>query len=131
MMAAILTHQSLEKRGLAMSNDKWIEVPHPNRTDKARVRKPSSRQAPTPQTSTGPVGNRTSYVQDAFYQHLMTQRALVEVVFLDGEPLIGVIDGFDTYAILLLSKSEEILIFKSAIRYIHLYLGDGNTEKNV
>ncbi len=115
-----------------MSSDKWIEVPRPNRTDKARVQNPSSRKAAAPQAaSTGPAGNRTSYVQDAFYQHLMSERALVEVVFIDGEPLIGVIDGFDTYAILLLSQGEEILIFKSAIRYIHLYLGDGNTEKNV
>ncbi|MCL4493692.1 MAG: RNA chaperone Hfq [Firmicutes bacterium] len=112
-------------------SEKWIEVPRTNRTDKARVQKPTSRQAPPQQASTGPAGNRTSYVQDAFYQHLMTERSLVEVVFLDGEPLIGVIDGFDTYAILLLSQGEEILIFKSAIRYIHLYLGDGNTEKNV
>ncbi|PSR29202.1 RNA chaperone Hfq [Sulfobacillus thermosulfidooxidans DSM 9293] len=115
-----------------MSRDRWVEVPQTNRSAKARIQKPHSTQNAAPaHVSTGPAGNRTSYVQDAFYQHLMTERSLVEVVFLDGMSLIGVIDGFDTYAILLLSNGEEILVFKSAIRYIHLYLGDGNEEQNV
>lgn len=114
-----------------MSRDRWVEVPQTQRTGKARVHKQMSNQPTPPHVSTGTGGNRTSYVQDAFYQHLMADRSLVEVVFLDGQSTIGVIDGFDTYAILLLSNGEEILVFKSAIRYIHLYLGDGNAEQNV
>ena len=74
--------------------------------------------------------SRTSYVQDAFYQHLMTDRLPAEVIFLDGSQTVGLIDGFDTYAILLMQQGEELLLFKSAIRAIRRYLGDASDAHN-
>jgi len=106
-----------------VSGDKWIEIPHTQRSARARVSKPQVPSKPEPSKAASTPGSRTSYVQDAFYQHLITGRIPVEVTFLDGTTLVGTIDGFDTYAILVVSGDEEVLLFKSAIRAIRRYVG--------
>jgi RNA chaperone Hfq len=111
-----------------VAEDKWIEVPRVPRQGSARVAKPKSSGQPAAAKTGGNNTNRISYVQDAFYQHLIAERISVEIIFLDGSKVRGLIDGFDTYAILVMVQDEELLLFKSAIRGIHRYLGDGNDQ---
>ncbi len=114
-----------------MAEDKWIEVPRVTREANARVSAPKNSARPQQGKPAGSNANRTSYVQDAFYHHLIAGRVLVEIVFLDGSTVRGLIDGFDTYAILVMVDDEEMLLFKSAIRAIRRYLGDGTADQIV
>ena len=113
-----------------MPGDQWIEIPQGQRSGGARVARSKSSPGPQPGKAPGNAASRTSYVQDAFYQHFIAGRVPAEIMFLDGTTVVGLLDGFDTYAILLVVEDQEMLVFKSAVRAIRRYLGESRGAQN-
>ncbi|MGI5818279.1 MAG: RNA chaperone Hfq [Armatimonadota bacterium] len=57
-------------------------------------------------------------VQDEYLNEVRTKKRPVEIVLLGGRSLRGVVEAFDTFTIRLRCRSDELLVFKSAIAVI-------------
>jgi len=57
-------------------------------------------------------------VQDEYLNEARTKKRPVEIVLLGGKSLRGVVEAFDTFTIKLRCRSDELLVFKSAIAVI-------------